>query len=141
MTTNLETTIQSIASRATSELATEIVRAVRRVIAAEIAGGNGFAAAAPVKRGPGRPRKEAAALPAPTTKGKRRKPRKLARVTEGDLSRLLKVVAKKPGMTSVQIQRAAGIDSTQAARVLLKLRKAGRVKWKGERSAATYSVA
>jgi hypothetical protein len=54
---------------------------------------------------------------------------------------ILDVLAKKPGLSSVEIQKAAGIESKQAARVLHKLRQTKRVKWKGARSAATYTVA
>jgi len=41
----------------------------------------------------------------------------------------------------VNIQKGAGIDAKQAARVLGKLRETGKVKWMGERSAAVYTIA
>ncbi len=54
---------------------------------------------------------------------------------------VIAALEKKPGLTSVQIQKAAGIDARQAARVLTKLRKTKKVHLKGKRSGATYTVA
>jgi hypothetical protein len=141
MPNNLESAITSIVARTSSDMAREIVRAVRQSIAAEISGMPG---AAPVKRGPGRPRKVVQAAgpsPAAAARPGRRKAGKRRLISDAEQNAVLTVVAKKPGLTSLGIQRAAGINSAQAARVLLKLRKTGRVKWRGQRSAATYSVA
>jgi hypothetical protein len=135
MPNHLDAIIQSIVSRASTAIAKEIVHAVR-----QSAGAN----SAPVKRGPGRPRKivevAAAAIPEKAPKPKRRKAGKRRAITEAELNTVLSAIRKKPGLTSVQIQKAAGIDSKQAARVMVKLRKIGKVKWKGERSAATYRL-
>ncbi len=136
-THTLESTIAEIVSRVSLQMAMEIARAVRQGIAAEIAGG---AAAAPIKQATGRSTKEAGTA-ARSTERKRRKPRKLPRVTEAQVGSLLAIIKKKPGLTSVELQKEAGLDSAQAKRVLLKLRQSGRVKTKGLRSAARYSAA
>ena len=54
---------------------------------------------------------------------------------------MLTVIGKKPGLTSVEPQKEAGIDVRQAARVLNKLRGTKRVKVKGAKNKATYSLA
>ena len=157
MPIDIESTIVSIMSRATSQMAREIATAVRESLSREILGLAGSAtAAAPVRRGPGRPRKSPVLLgeatpraAAPQSTGKRgagadhtgpRKGWKRRPITDAEIGVVLSLLGKKPGLTSVQIQKEAWIESKQASRVLNKLRTTGRVKWKGVRSAATYSV-
>jgi hypothetical protein len=137
MLNNLDETIQNAINTATSGLGREIARAVRQAIAAELVG----AAPVAVKRGPGRPPKSAsvAAAGGPAPKARRKGRRRV--ISQAEISQVLDVLKKKPGLTSVQIQKAAGIDAKQAARVLTKLRNTGVVKTKGQRSAASYTVA
>ena len=66
---------------------------------------------------------------------------RVKRISNAELKAVLDALAKKPGLTSRQIQAEAKIDAKEAGRVLLKLRKTKRVTWKGERAAATYAVA
>src|SRR5207245_11783151 len=111
-------------------------QAVRHSLAVEFSG-----VTAPARRGPGRPRKNAAT--AGVTNG-RRGPRKGSRrrpITDAELNVVLGLLAKKPNLTSAQIQEEPRIDSQEAARVLNKLRETRKVHWKGERSRATYTVA
>jgi hypothetical protein len=156
MLNNLESTIQSVIGNATRNMAAEIASAIRTSLAKElgaIVAGDGTA---PVKRPPGRPRKNTAAppaaadmrekatAPAATAISASRRSKtggKAPRVSEVEMKVVLDALANRPGLTSLQIQKEAGIDGKQAARVLLKLRKTSRVKWKGKRSAATYTAA
>jgi hypothetical protein len=77
---------------------------------------------------------------APVKKAKRETSKRRL-ITDAELGVVLDALKKSPGLTSVEIQRDAGIDAKQAARVLNKLRETKKVKWKGERSAAKYTVA
>ena len=156
MLNNLEATIEKIILDAAATMARQIAHSVRRSLAEEIIGTGGKAAATPATpkrmgRPPGSKSKvQAAAVttaPAPTKTAAakpvkaKRKSYKRRSITQGELDAVMSVLAKKPGLTSVQIQREAGIDAKQAGRVLGKLRQTDKVKWKGERSAAAYSVA
>jgi len=131
MAKDLERVIANIVAGASSAMAREIAAAVRGAMGSQ-------GATAPVKRGPGRPSKAPPAPAPPAGRGRRAGRRRT--VSDGELSQVLAVLARKPGLTSVEIQREAGIDSKQASRVLVKLRKLGRVKWKGARSAARYTA-
>jgi len=171
MLNHLEATIQKIISEAASAMADQIAQSVRQSLATEIMGASAsaFSAAkipmpaaltsAPKRRGrpPGSGRKAAApvvyAAPvvhappaAPTAKAapagkKTRKGFKRRSIGQHELDQVLSILAKKPGLSSVQIQQEAGIDKAQAARVLTKLRGTKKVSLKGKRSKATYSVA
>ncbi len=105
------------------------------------------ASAEPAAAAPGKAKPAAAKRPTPTTKPAAKRPAqrrggwKRRLITDAELKVVLDVLAKKPGLTSVEIQKAAGIDSKEAGRVLSKLRETKKVEWKGERSAATYTVA
>ena len=145
-------TLDSILKQLNERHAAEVAQTVRgylgRLIGTEShAPAAAPVAAAPVKRKPGRPAKvkpaveaAASAPPAAAKPGKRRKPGKIRRLTDAELNVVLSVIKAKPGLTSVQIQKEAGIDGKQAARVMTKLRKTGRVKIKGAKSAATYTI-
>jgi hypothetical protein len=137
MPNNIVSTIQSVVTRAASEIAA----AVRADIARQVQGLVGAAGATPKRRG--RPPGKAAAQPGAAAPGKRGPKRGWKRrlITDAELNAVLSVLAKKPGLTSVQIQKEARIDAKQAARVLNKLRETRKVKWKGQRSAATYRAA
>ena len=152
MLNNLESDIQKIIAESAATMAKQIAHAVRQTLAAEIMG-KGTSAnlnqpSAPKRLGrpPGSKSKTApvTALPAaktsPAAKASKGK-RKRHAITQGELDVVLAVLAKKPNLTSVQIQKAAGIDGKQAARVLSKLRETKKVALKGERSKATYTVA
>lgn len=144
MPNNLESTIHEIIASTSSEMAKRIAQAVRQSVAAAILG---TGIIAPERRKPGRPKKqpgpppEAKATTPAARPTKRRKPSTRRLVSAGEMQAVLDVVSKKPGLTSVQIQKEAGIDSKQAARVLTKLRKINKVKTKGDRSRATYTLA
>jgi len=160
MLNNLEVTIQKLIADAASAMATHIASAIRQSIAAEIVGSSsagGHTASSPSvepkRRGrpPGTKAKAAAptvvaSIAAPTpapaapAKGKR-KSAKRTPITQAELNVILAVIAKKPGLGSSAIQKAAGVDKKQAVRVLAKLRLNKSVKVTGEKSKATYSVA
>ena len=137
--TTLEQNIQSIITRATHEIADAVRSSIQQEMSRLMAGA--APAPAPAKAAP--VKAHAPAAPAAKVPGKRGPKggwkRKL--ITADELNVVLGVLGKKPGLTSVQIQHDAGIDAKQAARVLNKLRETGKVKWKGERSAAAYSLA
>lgn len=62
-------------------------------------------------------------------------------ISDAELEVVIDVLKKTPGLTSLELQRASGIDAKQAARVLGKLRDTSKVTWVGARSAAKYTVA
>ena len=153
MLNDLEATIQKIILHSATSMAHQIAHSVRQSLAAEIMG-TGTAVSAPViPKRRGRPpgskskAKPATASPNPAKArvarpGKaKRKSYKRRLISQSELDAVLNVVAKKPALTSVEIQKEAGIDAKQAGRVLGKLREIKKVKWKGERSRATYTVA
>ncbi len=77
MLNNLEATILDIIGKTSAEMAQQIARATRESIADAILKTGGAAPAAPAKRGPGRPRKNAAPVaPAPAKPVKAAKPAK-----------------------------------------------------------------
>ena len=82
-----------------------------------------------------------AAKPPKAGKAPRKKIGKRRLISHAEQKAVLDLLAKKPGLTSLQIQKEAGIDAKQAARVLNKLRGTKKVKWKGERASAAYTVA
>ena len=152
MLNNLESHIQKIIGDSAATMAKQIAHAVRQSLAAEIMGTGAIAnpaqPSAPKRIGrPPGSKSKAAKTPvvataktspaAKTSKGKRKR----HAITQAELDVVLAVLAKKPNLTSVQIQKAAGIDGKQAARVLSKLRETKKVALKGERSKATYTVA
>ncbi len=146
MLNNLESHIQKIIADSAASMAKQIAHAVRETLAAEIMGkapaANVGPSSAPkrIGRPPGSKSKKAADVvtekPKPSKSKRKRHP-----ITQAELDVILGVLAKKPNLTSVQIQKAAGIDGKQAARVLSKLRETKKVALKGERSKATYTVA
>jgi len=160
MLNTLEATIQKLIADAAHAMATQIASAVRQSIAAEIVGSGSAGShtvsapsAEPKRRGrPPGPKAKApapaaiaapkAATPAPAAPAKgKRKSFKRHPITQGELDIILAVIAKKPGLGSSAIQKAAGVDKKQAVRVLAKLRLNKSVKVTGEKSKATYSVA
>jgi hypothetical protein len=151
-----------IAQSVRQSLATEIMGASASAFSAAKISMPAAMSAAPKRRGrpPGSGKKAAApvvhAAPAvhappaaPAAKvakaapaGKKtRKGFKRRSIAQHELDQVLSILAKKPGLSSVQIQKEAGIDKAQAARVLTKLRGTKKVSLKGKRSKATYSVA
>jgi hypothetical protein len=121
MVNTLESSIQSIVTRA----AAEIAQTVRASIAAEINRAIGFTSVAKAPR---------------ATAGKRAlTPRR--GVAEADLQKVLDYIGKNPGKRSEEIQKALHLDGAYGKKVLAKLRETKAVKTKGERRATTYAVA
>jgi hypothetical protein len=153
MLNNLESQVQSIVGGAMKSVAAQIAGAVRASLAHELSALIGsVSAAAPVRRGPGRPRKNAApaAAPAPahaaapTAKKGRRKPAKVVRRTSAqvtkDDARILDYVRGHAGTRSVAMQKDLKRPKQNIASGLDRLRAAGKVKAKGQRSQTTYSA-
>jgi hypothetical protein len=146
--TSIESTIQSIIARGSSEMAREIVRAVRQTIAAEIAGSQALAAAiSPPKRRGAAPRagRQAAVAAAPKPAGKPRKVSKFKRRSSDQIVRdnqkLLAFVKDHPGLRSEDIGKALKLAKPNLAAGLQRLREEGRLRMKGVKRAATYSAA
>ena len=163
MSINLESIIQSIITRASAGMAQEIATAVRESLRQQIFGSGGThraattsTVAAPVKRGPGRPRKTPVLLPstsspthapqaAPAEKirGRRKAARGARRSSEQvaqDDARILEHIKAHPGVRSVEMREAIGLAKQNLASGLDRLRQAGLIKAKGVRSATTYTA-
>src|SRR5579883_2670044 len=138
---SLETQIQSIVSRFSSEMASEVAHAVRQHIAAEIAGSGATTPA--VRRG--RPKKGARPAAAPTAKVARRtaasRGRRSSDQVAADDAKILAYVKAHPGVRSVEMQKEIGLGSQNVASGLVRLRAAGKIKSKGEWSSTTYTAA
>ncbi len=158
MPTNNPSTLESKIHEIVARAAAEIAATVRGDLAAEVQNLLQSMAIVPPARAPApRPAVPAPrpAAPAQTTgktaatKNKqvakpKRGPKKGSKrrlISDAELNVVLDVLKDNPGLTSVGIQKAANIDSKQAARVLNKLRETNRVKWEGERAMATYTIA
>jgi hypothetical protein len=156
MPNSLETTVQNIIADAANSMATQIAHLVRQSISTEIAG-NSHAVAAPVKRGPGRPKK-VATLAAPAAngaahaasaekasgagrkKGGKRARRSAAQVAADD-EKILAFVKAHAGKRSEQIAKELKLSKLALASGLLRWREAGKIKTKGQKRATTYSAA
>jgi len=144
MLSNLESTIQQIINTTSADMAKQIATAVRQALAAEFLGNS--AVAAPAKRGPGRPKK----VPAPVAPlaqvppTKAAKPTKLKRRTEAQVARddakILEAVKSKAGLRAVALKKLVKLPSQNIASGLKRLREAGKIKAKGQRSATTYTA-
>jgi CRP-like cAMP-binding protein len=130
---NLEAAIKKAIADSVDGLAREIGRAVRKGLAKELAGAM-LAGPAPQPK-PAAPEARERARPAGAPKGRPNA------IKPSELQAVLQVIKSRPHLTSVQIQKVAGIDAKQALRVMKKLRKTGAVKVKGRRSVATYTLA
>jgi len=148
MPNHLEASIEKLIAETVAAMAGQIVLAVRHDLAARIAGHQSAPAAPAVKRGPGRPKKpEAAPAPAPAAaaapaarrRGKRI--RRNAAQLAADDARLLAFVKGHAGQRSSQLGKALGMNKLVLASGLLRLRDAGSIKTKGQKSAMTYSAA
>ena len=85
-------------------------------------------AAAPAKRGPGRPRKKSGRLA-------RRSPEQIAQVVESIVGALKK---QKAGMRSEQLQKLLSLDKKEISGPLAEALSGKKITKKGERRATTY---
>jgi hypothetical protein len=141
MLNHLEATIQKIISESAAAMADQIAQSVRQSLATEIMGASASAFSAAKISMPAAMSAAAKVAKAAPAGKKTRKGFKRRSIAQHELDQVLSILAKKPGLSSVQIQKEAGIDKAQAARVLTKLRGTKKVSLKGKRSKATYSVA
>jgi CRP-like cAMP-binding protein len=133
---NLESAIKKAIADSADGLARAIGEAVRQGLAEEFAGTTMAILAAGPRTGRGSAQGASKTIAAKGLRGARSNG-----ISQSELSAVLSVVKSKPGLTSMQIQKQAGIDAKQASRVLKKLRKTRAVKVKGRRSVATYTLA
>jgi hypothetical protein len=123
----LESQIHDIVTRAAHDIAS----AVRADVAAQVGRiVNGVAAVA-----------GAARAQIGAAKGGKRGGRRRRGIGEQSLDAVYQFVAKNPGKRSEEIQKSAGLAPAIAKKALVKLRGIGRLKMKGEKRAATYTVA
>ena len=119
------------------------------VEAVQVALGGGVAA--PARRGPGRPRKNAAAGPiaaaAPASAaaaGKRGRKGKRAKRTSADVdataAALLAYVAANEGQSIEQIGKGMGVPTKELKLPVIKLMEAKKLKTKGQRRGTKYFV-
>ena len=141
----LEQTIQSIVARAANDIASVVRAGIQEEINHLI--GAGAAPPAAVKRGPGRPKKQAAEKAAPAPKPvKAAKPskkggRRSSEQVTADNDKLLAFIKAHPEMRSEAIQKAIGMNKPNVASGLQTLRDSGKIKMKGIKRAATYTAA
>ena len=130
MPTNLDAAIQSIVSRASSEIARlvrdSIADELRRVVGGSSLGG---------RRG-GR---AAGGLSSPKgQKGGRRGGRRGQGPSENDLQTVHDFINRNPGLRSEEIQKKIGGEPDLVRKALAKLRASGKAKTKGAKRATTY---
>src|SRR4051812_21270707 len=107
MLNNLEAAIKSIIASSTRNLAAEIAQAVRAALTQDLNTIINRPGSAPVRRGPGRPRKDVAA-PTPATRPRRKLggvQRRTSEQVAKDDRRVLTYVQAHPGARSVEIQK------------------------------------
>jgi hypothetical protein len=144
---NLRSTIENLAS----QFAASVLDALRSASIdelADVAGRNG--GAAPVRRGPGRPRASetaAVATPAaaPAARGGRARGRggRLGRRSPGDITRMIEsivdVLAKNgSGLRAEQIREALGVEAKELPRPLAEAISGGLITKTGQKRATTY---
>ena len=138
MATNLESHIDQVIQQA----AAKIAKAVRSELAAEIHGVlEGRRASARGRRRTARaPRMVKARSNGNGNGNGARSPHPRRSYTDGDVERLLGLIADSPGLRSAQIQEQSGLDKHTVNKVLARLRSDEQVKTTGERRAMTYST-
>jgi hypothetical protein len=132
--TELRTRIETFTAEIAALVRSSAIEAVHDALGAELAG----VRIAPVKRGPGRPRKGGAPSPIVASKrgGKRAK-----RTTE-DVAKMggavVAYVAKHPGQSVEQIGKALGAKTKELALPILRMIGAKKLKTKGQRRGTRY---
>jgi hypothetical protein len=116
------------------EFATKLELVIRRTALEQIA--EALGGASQPRRGPGRPRK-AAAAPTRARKGGKRTPEALAEMS----AKLLAHVKAHPGQRGEQIAAALKTDVGTMRLPMQKLIEAKKIKTKGQRRGTTYSLA
>ena len=127
-----ESDIQSLIANFTEQL-TQVIR--RKTLEQVLSALGGDApAAAPARRGPGRPRAAATAKPARKAKGGKRSPEEMEQFTH-DLAAFVKA---NPGQRGEQIAAALKTDVKTMRLPMLKLIAAKAITTKGQRRGMTY---
>jgi len=156
---NLQTVIQSQVSEFASSLAHQISQAmladIRGMSLSQIfaltndgapaaSSARGSSAAAPAKRGPGRPRKAvraAAVAKAPKPKKSGRLPRRGPADIQATLDKIVTLLQHNPqGLRSEQIVAALELDKKELPRPIAEGLKLGGITKSGEKRATTYFV-
>jgi hypothetical protein len=125
-------TIDAIVAR----VASEIAAAVRADVARQVSGIIGPERVRKIGRGR-KPGPDPGPLRKAASKFQRRTPRQIAAASD----KLVAYIKAHPGQRSEQIQKGLGMAKPALASGLQRLRDAGRVRMKGIKRAATYSVA
>ena len=146
-TTQLDRQIQDRIQAFLTELSGLVRQSALEAVQAALGGG----VAAPARRGPGRPRKNAAAAPmaaaapasaAPAGKPARRAKR--AKRTSADVdataAALLAYVAANEGQSIEQIGKGMGVATKELKLPVIKLMEAKKLKTKGQRRGTKYFV-
>jgi hypothetical protein len=153
MANALRDSIQHLAA----EFATAVLRAIRAASLDDIlegaSGGSASASTgAPVKRGPGRPRKHplptGAAAPAASASARRESGKRggrLGRRTASDIAtmthRIVSLLEEHPeGLRAEEIRKALGVQSKELPRPLSDAVEAGTLGKKGNKRATTYFI-
>jgi hypothetical protein len=137
-----------------ADFASQVMKAIRGAsledILEESQGGRSHAAAAPVKRGPGRPRgagNPAAASPtrpAEVAKPKKTATGRLARRSPEDikksLANIVALLKKKPGLRSEAIRAELKMDRKELPRVIAEGLSTKALSKKGEKRATVYKA-
>ncbi|MBK7878801.1 MAG: hypothetical protein IPJ77_24340 [Planctomycetes bacterium] len=126
-----ETDIQSLIANFTEQL-TQVIR--RKTLEQVLAALGGDQPAAPVRRGPGRPRGAASAAPARRAKGGKRSAAEMEQFT----AELVAYVKANPGQRGEQIAAALKTDVKTMRLPMLKLIAAKAISTKGQRRGMTY---
>ena len=149
----MSTKLQSLIESHAAQFASSIVAALKGMSIEEIVGHRAaathhapaahHAAPAPVKRGPGRPKKAAsAAAPAPkaakASSGGGRRIRRSANDIAGLLDQVVQYVAANPGSRSEHIVHGLGIDKKLLPRPIADGLKTGVLTKTGEKRATQY---
>ncbi len=144
-TTQLDRQIQDRIQAFLTELSGLVRQSALEAVQAALGGG----VAAPARRGPGRPRKNAAAAPiaaaAPTgtaPAGKPARRAKRAKRTSADVdataAALLTYVAANEGQSIEQIGKGMGVATKELKLPVIKLMEAKKLKTKGQRRGTKY---
>lgn len=146
--------LQNQVQKLAETLAHGILEAVRNATLEELAaGGYVGGSAAPVRRGPGRPRKVALGgggqpdpLRVPSPARKAGKGGRLARRSASDLEHVVGMITKAlgdaaKGLRAEELRAALKIDRREIMKPLAVGLETGRLKKKGEKRATTYFLA
>lgn len=139
------TTLKSKIATLADSFAAEVLAAIRSSSLEEIlSGGGSGGGAAPVRRGPGRPRKvdAGAAMEAPKP-AKRGKGGRLARRSPADIERVVGLIVgklgeHKAGLRSEQLQKVLKLDKKEITGPLNQALAAKKITKKGQKRSTTY---